>query len=593
MALLDAMPNTRQLVTSLGCVLGCSLGLWSLLPAFAQAAAKPAAAELAAGTVPARPGLRVLIDVSGSMVQNDPENLRVAGLRLLTGLLSPDIDAGVWLFGAKPEGLLKAAPVTEAWKEKARLLASRIHSRAAFTNIEQALRAAAADWLKQAPAGPRDVLLLTDGVVDVAKDPSLSAASRRRIESELIPALTEAKVAVHSIALSPAADRELLQLLANATGGHTIAVSEAAALDRAFLKLLEGSHPRDGLPMEGKELAVDASVRELTLLSFHRQGEPRLTLTTPEGETLEPPKLPEGVRWLREAGYDLVTVTAPTPGTWFMNGPTDPDNRALVVSDLGLNLDELPHELRAGNDLDIAATLTEHGEPIAHQAFLDLVEVAVGLDQGEDRLQSLPLQRLADSARFEGELSTLDLDGDLELKLEVRGKTFARERRSRIRVLPQPIRVELGGLASDDPEFLVYVEPTGDAPAQLEVKASWQSDDGAPQQQVVKAEAGQTIIKLPKHGPEVLELKLLARGVDAAGLAFEQRLGPYWLEAFAQPEANPETPTGHTGVRWLRVAWQVGAANIFAILLASGSVFWWQRRTRAEQSRFETRLAHA
>ncbi len=44
--------------------------------------------------------VRVVIDVSGSMKQNDPQNLRAPGLRLLSGLLPPESAAGVWTFAS-------------------------------------------------------------------------------------------------------------------------------------------------------------------------------------------------------------------------------------------------------------------------------------------------------------------------------------------------------------------------------------------------------------------------------------------------------------------------------------------------------------
>lgn len=43
--------------------------------------------------------IRVLIDVSGSMRQNDPQNLRRPALRMLVGLVQPGTHAGVWTFG--------------------------------------------------------------------------------------------------------------------------------------------------------------------------------------------------------------------------------------------------------------------------------------------------------------------------------------------------------------------------------------------------------------------------------------------------------------------------------------------------------------
>jgi len=56
-------------------------------------------AVCADGGQPDTADVRVLIDISGSMKKNDPNNLRRPALRLLVGLLPEDSRAGVWTFG--------------------------------------------------------------------------------------------------------------------------------------------------------------------------------------------------------------------------------------------------------------------------------------------------------------------------------------------------------------------------------------------------------------------------------------------------------------------------------------------------------------
>ena len=50
--------------------------------------------------LPPLPEIRILIDTSGSMKDNDPENLRAAALRLMAKLLPKQSTAGVWMFDA-------------------------------------------------------------------------------------------------------------------------------------------------------------------------------------------------------------------------------------------------------------------------------------------------------------------------------------------------------------------------------------------------------------------------------------------------------------------------------------------------------------
>ena len=61
--------------------------------------------------------VRILIDVSGSMKQNDPQNLRRPALRLLVGLLSSETRAGVWTFGQYVNMQIPLGQVDKAWKK--------------------------------------------------------------------------------------------------------------------------------------------------------------------------------------------------------------------------------------------------------------------------------------------------------------------------------------------------------------------------------------------------------------------------------------------------------------------------------------------
>ena len=133
------------------------LALWLAVPAIA-------------GQSP--PGLadtRVLIDVSGSMKKNDPDNLRRPALRLLVGLLPQNSRAGVWTFGRYANMEVKWGKVDAQWRKLADQGASKIHSRGQFTNIERALQRATSGWENADPGSRRNLRLLTDGKVDIAK----------------------------------------------------------------------------------------------------------------------------------------------------------------------------------------------------------------------------------------------------------------------------------------------------------------------------------------------------------------------------------------------------------------------------------------
>ncbi len=95
---------------------------------------------------PQKADVRVLIDISGSMIQNDPQNLRRPALRMLAGLLQPGTRAGIWTFGRWVNNLVPVTDVDAAWKERIRSVSNQIKSPGQFTNIELVLEKASADW---------------------------------------------------------------------------------------------------------------------------------------------------------------------------------------------------------------------------------------------------------------------------------------------------------------------------------------------------------------------------------------------------------------------------------------------------------------
>ncbi|MDJ0807580.1 MAG: vWA domain-containing protein, partial [Gammaproteobacteria bacterium] len=194
--------------------------------------------------------VRVLIDISGSMKQNDPNNLRRPALRLLVGLLPRDTRAGVWTFGQYVNMQIPLGQVDGAWKYKARESSRKIGSPGQFTNIEDALKRATEDWSGPPGKFRRSVILLTDGMVDISKSKAKNLASRERVLQRLLPQLQEKGAVIHTIALSGNADHELMRDLASATGGWYEQVENADQLQKVFLRIFEKVGRPDAVPLK-------------------------------------------------------------------------------------------------------------------------------------------------------------------------------------------------------------------------------------------------------------------------------------------------------------------------------------------------------
>lgn len=352
-------------------------------PSAAQHAepALPAAALPEAGKPLPPPEVRVLIDISGSMKRTDPNNLRAPALRLLVGLLPQEAEGGLWFFGEGVREVLAPATVSESWRKSALTAAGRITSDAPFTNIGAALEAAMAGWTP-APASQvrRHVILLTDGMVDISKDEGVNPKARQAILSELLPKAQQMGTRLHTIALSAEADHDLLKALARGTDGVYERTDDAAQLQRIFLHLFEKSAPRDALPLKDNAFNVDGTVSQLTLLVFRMPGADPTRIITPDKKTVDEAtasRMP-GWRWSHDEGHDLITIDRPQPGGYRIQAASDPDNRALILSDLRLNSLPLPNTLYLGERLDWGAWFTEKGELLKDERFHNQVSLKLG-----------------------------------------------------------------------------------------------------------------------------------------------------------------------------------------------------------------------
>lgn len=316
---------------------------------------------------------RIVIDVSGSMKQSDPENLRVPALKLMNGLIPTGSRAGVWTFGRYVDMSVKWGVVNDAWRKQADTGADKIHSNALLTNIESALARASVGWNKPDARTSRILLMLTDGKVDVSKDAAKNEQSRARVLSKSLAALKQAGAQVHTIALSQGTDEVLLKQLALETGGSFAVAQSAAELQKVFFKMFERASEPDTVELSGREFPIDSSIKEMTLLLFRKVGSEPTLLIPPDSPAISAQK-PRGSRWRSDQGYDLITVQNPQAGTWRIDAEMDPDNRLMVVTDLKLQVHGVPAYSTPREALRVTAELFNRDKKISRNSFLRFVD---------------------------------------------------------------------------------------------------------------------------------------------------------------------------------------------------------------------------
>ena len=388
---------------------------------------------------------RIVIDVSASMQQTDPRNLRIPALKLLNGLIPTGSRAGVWTFGKYVDTTVKWGKVDDDWRRQADLGADKIHSNARLTNIESALARARVGWDQPDTDSKRILLLLTDGKVEISNDPVKNEKSRANVLGESLAALKKAGAEVHSIALADGADEVLLKQLALETGGSFAIAQTADQLQKLFYRVFERISEPDTVAFRGKEFQIDASIKQMALLIFRGPDSQPTILIPPDSPAISAQK-PRVSRWRGDQGYDLITVKNPEAGTWRIDAEMDPDNRLMVVTDLKLEVDGLPAYGSPADRYRVAAELFSRGKKIRKNSYLRFVDFKLthtDVDGSEQQysLSHTPVRE--DKGQYLYRLEQRLAEGRHSFVVSAEGSSFNRSKRFDMQVLwPVEVKIE-------------------------------------------------------------------------------------------------------------------------------------------------------
>ena len=406
------------------------------------------------------PDVRVIIDISGSMKKNDPKNLRRPALELLMRLFPAGTKAGVWTFGQWVNMLVPHRVVDEQWRNTALEKAKSINSIAMRTNIAGALERAVDDINNIDPNFKTHIILLTDGMVDIAASAEENSDSRQRIIDELLPALAAAGVTIHTVSLSNNADIALMERLAVETNGLSAVAETADDLTRVFLQAFDAAAPAEQLPLADNTFLVDTSIDEFTALVFRREGSPSAILQSPSGERFSEDSHPPSVKWHRQDRYDLITVEGPASGEWTLVAELEPDSRVTIVSNLSLQVNTLPKSVFIGTETTLTAALKDQGDTITKASFLSLVDMSVSASRREDGMDwELSLSAQDPTPRrgiFSHPLTMLNEPGSYDIVLHAGGPTFARQYKQTVSVY-RPFEVSSSSDGNAVPQHTVTV----------------------------------------------------------------------------------------------------------------------------------------
>ena len=383
--------------------------------------------------LPEQSDVRIIVDISGSMKETDPENLRQPAVRLLARLLPEGASAGVWTFGQYVNMLVPHQEVTDTWREMAIQRSAQINSVALRTNLGAAIETASDDYFTDGDLGQTHFILLTDGKVDISDDAAANTAEEKRILDRIVADLIERGATFHPVALSEAADTDFLKALATESGGRFQVADTADALNLAFLQALNTAVPQEQIPIEGNGFTVDEGVSGFTALIFWGESETsatrELALVRPDEQTVNLSEFPDNVRWAREAGYDLITVNEPLAGQWRINGELGEGSRVTVVSDLRMVVNPLPPSFTAEDPLNIRVGFFEEGEKITNPDFLGVIEVSLSItsEDGRSGTKVLSGEQPPADGTYRDTVSRLPAAGLYTFDVVADGQTFSRK----------------------------------------------------------------------------------------------------------------------------------------------------------------------
>ncbi|MEC7729423.1 MAG: VWA domain-containing protein, partial [Pseudomonadota bacterium] len=438
-----------------------------LLPAGVHAQGAP---EL---VLPEQADVRIIVDISGSMKKNDPDNLRQPAVRLLARMLPEGATAGLWTFGQYVNMLVPHREVTDQWRELAQERSGQINSVALRTNLGKAIEVAGDGYYTGGVLENTHFIVLTDGRVDISDEDTRNREEENRVLKSIAPGLAAQGATFHPIALSAEADADFLRQLAQVSGGRFQVAETAEALSRAFLEALNTAVPQEQIPIEGDGFTVDEGVSEFTALVFWGEQETRetrkLELVSPEGKRVGLESLPANVRWTREAGYDLMTINEPKAGRWQLDGELGEGSRVTVVSDLRMAVGPIPSSFSEQTPIDLSIAFYEDGEQITDQDFLQVLDVRVSVvsEDGRSGTKSLSDEGAPADGVFSDTISRLPADGLYRIDVVADGQTFGRKFSATTSFESPVPDVDAGELSALGEEIIEPDVATGQSPADL------------------------------------------------------------------------------------------------------------------------------
>lgn len=135
---------------------------------------------------------------------------------------------------------------------------------------------------------------------------------------------------------------------------------------------------------------VDPTVDQVSFMVQRKKPSRAVVLVRPDGIKYYPWRHPENVSWYEAPEMDIISIENPMPGPWQAIGKITPNNQVKVLSNLKLDVDNLPSRLYQSETLKFTARLNQGGKLLTFRDFLDRIKLIVVFYEYVENVKLLP-----------------------------------------------------------------------------------------------------------------------------------------------------------------------------------------------------------
>jgi uncharacterized protein YegL len=162
----------------------------------------------------------LVLDNSGSMKKNDPEFLTSQAVREFVSRLDEDTRLAIVIFDQDVRLAMPLTPISEQSREQITKSLAQINYKGLFTDSPAAMERAIYELKNNGrPDSRKSIVFMTDGIVDTGNSEK-DVEKTKWLREDLAPDAADAKIRIFGIAFTEDADFQLIQTLAQKTGGE-------------------------------------------------------------------------------------------------------------------------------------------------------------------------------------------------------------------------------------------------------------------------------------------------------------------------------------------------------------------------------------